>query len=79
MDDFINVIKEDPRKGIEINILLDRYNRLPYNYQSKTGYDSLIQNVLLRELINIMSAIITDIDIELKMKTSGIEFLESKN
>ena len=31
--------------------MLDRHNRLPYNYQSKIGYDSLIQNVILKELI----------------------------
>ena len=48
--------------------MLDRYNRLPYNYQSKIGYDTLIQDVILKELINIMGTTITDIDIELKMK-----------
>ena len=58
--------------------MLDRYNRLPYNYQSKIGYDTLIQNVILMELINIMGATMTDIDIELKMKISGIRYLESK-
>ena len=58
--------------------MLDRYNRLPYNYQSKIGYDSLIQNVILKELINIMCTVITDLDKELKMKISRIEYLESK-
>ena len=47
MDDFINVIKKDPQIGIKINDMLDRYMRLAYNYQSKIGYDSLIQNVIL--------------------------------
>ena len=54
MDDYLNVIKKDPQICIKINNMLDRYNRLPYNYQSKIGYDSLIQNVILKELINIM-------------------------
>ena len=31
--------------------MLDRYNRLPYKYQSKIGYDTLIQNGFLKELI----------------------------
>ena len=53
--------------------------RLPYNYRSKIGYDCLIQNVILKELINIMGTVITDLDIELKMKISRIEYLESKN
>ena len=53
--------------------MLDKYDRLPYNYQSKRGYDSLIQIVILEELINIMGAIITDIDKELKIKISRIE------
>ena len=29
--------------------MLDRYKRLPYTYQSKIGYDALIQNVTLKE------------------------------
>ena len=58
--------------------MLDRYNRLPYNYQSKIGYDTLIQNVILKEIINIMSRTITDSDIELKMKISRIKYLESR-
>ena len=74
MDDFTKY----PQIRIKINNMLDRYNRLPYNYQSKIGYDSLIQNVILKELINIMGTTITDLDIELKMKTSRIEYLESK-
>ena len=35
MEDFIKVIKNDPRVRIKINNMLDRYNRLPYNHQSK--------------------------------------------
>ena len=52
--------------------------RLPYNYRSKIGYDCLIQNTILKELINIMATTITDLDIELKMKISIIEYLENK-
>ena len=59
--------------------MLDKYNRLPYNYQSKISYVFLIQIVIHKELINIMSKILTDLDIELKMKISRIEDLESKN
>ena len=51
--------------------------RLSYNYQSKIGYDCLIQ-VILKELINILGTTITDLDIELKMKISSIEYLEKK-
>ena len=68
MDDFINVIKKDPRIRIKKNNILDRYNRLHYIYQSKVGCDPLIQNVILTELINIMGTTITDMNIELKMK-----------
>ena len=58
--------------------MLYRYNRLPYNYQSKIGYDTLIQNVILKEVINIMGTTITDLDIEIKMKISRIKYLENK-
>ena len=58
--------------------MLDRYMRLPYKYQSKIGYDSLIQNVNLKKLIKILGTTITDKDIEIKMKNSTIEYLESK-
>ena len=50
--------------------MLDRHNRIPYNYQSKIGYDTLIQNVILEELVNIMRTTLTDLDKELKMKIS---------
>ena len=35
MDDFINVIKRDPKVQIKIKDMSDKYNRLPYTYQSK--------------------------------------------
>ena len=79
MDDFKNVNKKDPQKRIKINVILDRYNRLPYKFQSRIGYDSLIQNVILKELIKIMGKTITDLDIELKLKNSRINYLETKN
>ena len=78
MDAFVNVIRKDPKVRIKINDMLDRYNRLPYNYQSKIGFDTLIQNVIVKELIIIMGTTITDLDIELKMKVSRLEYLESK-
>ena len=79
MDDFKNVKKKDPQKRIKINVILDRYNRLPYKFQSRVGNDSLIQNVILKELIKIMGKTITDLDIELKLKNSRINYLETKN
>ena len=63
-NDFLNVIRKYPKVQNKINKKLERYNRLPYNYQSKIGCDTLIQNVILRELINIMVVTITDLDIE---------------
>ena len=79
MEAFLNVIRKDPKVRVKINDTLDRYMRLPYKYQSKIGYDTLIQNVILKELINIMGTTITDLDIELKMKISRIEYLEIQN
>ena len=77
MEAFINVIRKDPKVRIKINDMLDRYNRLSYNYQSKIGYETLIQNVILKELINLMGTTITDLDIELKMKITRKEYLEN--
>ena len=78
MNDFINVIKKDPQVRNKINDISDRYNKLPHNYQSKIRYDTLIQNVILKEMIYIMGTTITDLDIELKMKTSRKKCLEIK-
>ena len=78
-DAFIKVIRKDPKVRITISDMLDRFMRLLYKYQSKTGYDTLIQNVILEELINVMGTTITDLDIKLKMKISRINYLESKN
>ena len=52
--------------------------RLPFKNQSEIGYDCLIQNVILKELIYKMGTKITDLDIELKMKISRNKYLESK-
>ena len=67
MDAYINVIKKDPKVQNKINDTLYRYMRLPYKYRSKIGYDTLIQNIILKEMINTLGATITDLDIELKM------------
>ena len=42
-------------------------------FQSRIGCNSLIQNVILKELLNIMSLIIIGLDIEVKMKISRIK------
>ena len=78
MDDFINVIKRDPQVQIKMKDIPDNWNRLPYNEKSNIGYDTLIQNVILKEMINLMATTIVDIDIEFKMKTSRIKYLESR-
>ena len=77
MDAFINVIKKDPFVCMKINNMLDRYNRLTYEHKIEIAYDNLIHNIILKELINIMSIMISDLDIELKMKISRIEYLEN--
>ena len=76
MNEFINVIKKDHFVCIKINNMLDRYNRLSYDYKIEIAYDNLIQNIILKELINIMSIVISDLKIELKMKISRINYLE---
>ena len=78
MDDFINVTKNDPQVQMKMKDILDKYIKLPFNYQSKLGCDTLIQNVILEELINIMGASIVDLDRELKLKISRIKYLECR-
>ena len=78
MEAFVNVIRKDPKVRNKINNTLDRHVRLPYNYQSKIGYDTLIQIIILKELIIITSTTIMDLDKELKMKISRIKYLENK-
>ena len=62
MDIFIRAIKKDPKICNNINIMLDRYMALPYEFRSKIGYNSLIQIVILKELIKILSLIIIDLN-----------------
>ena len=78
MDAFINVIRKDPFVCIKINNMLDRYNRLINDHKIEIVYHNLIQNIILKERINIMSIMISDLDIELKMKISRIKYLENK-
>ena len=51
---------------------------LPQDYRSKSGYICFIQNVILKEFMNILGTTITDLDIESKIKISRIEYLESE-
>ena len=57
--------------------MLDRYNRLTYEHKIEIVYDNLIQNIILKELINIMSVMIRDLDMELKLRISRIEYIEN--
>ena len=78
MDAFINVLKKDAFVCTKINNMLDRYIRLTYDRKIEIVYDNLIQNIILKELINIMSIMISDLDMELKMKISRFKYLENK-
>ena len=78
MDFFINVNEKDPKVQRKIKVISDKYNGLPFNYQSKIGYDTLAQNVILEKKINLMSATTVDIDIDLKKKISTNKNLESR-
>ena len=77
MEAFINVIKKDLSVCMKINNMLDRYNKITYDHKIEIVYDNLIHNIILKELINIMSRKISDLDMELKMKISRINYLES--
>ena len=77
MNPFIEVIKKDPFICAKINNMLDRYNKISYDHKIEIAYDNLIQNIILKELINIMSILITDLHMELKMKISRIKYLEN--
>ena len=57
--------------------MLDRYNRLTYDHKIEIVYDNLIQNFILEKILNIMSIIVSDLDMELKMKVCRIKYLES--
>ena len=61
MNNFINVVKGVPQTRIKD--VLDKYNRLPLNYHPKIRYGTLIQNVILEEIINLMGDKIEDIAI----------------
>ena len=54
MNDFINVLRKDPQIRIKVYDMLDRYNKLPYNFKLKIGCDILLKNVILREIIFIL-------------------------
>ena len=48
MDEFINVTKKDHFVCIKINNMLDRYNRLTYDYKIEIAYDNLIRILFLK-------------------------------
>ena len=77
MEAFINVIEKDKFICIKIKNMIDRYNRLTYDYKIQIAYDNFIQNIFSKELINIMSIMSLDLDMELKLKISRINYLEN--
>ena len=76
MDDFIIVIKKDPKEK-KTKDILEKNNRLPYKYPSEIGHDTSVQNLVLKEILSPMGVTIIDIDIKTKMKISRIDYLES--
>ena len=74
----MNVFKKNPQVQNKMKNILDKYIKLSCVYQSNIGYDTLIQSVNLKELINLKGATIVDIDIELKLNFSNIKDLESE-
>ena len=57
--------------------MFDRYNILTFDRKIEIVYDNLIQNIILKKLMNIISVMISDLDMELKMKISRANYLES--
>ena len=57
--------------------MLDKYIRLLYKYKSKIESDTLIQNVILEEMIYLLGTTIVDIDIELEFENARRKCLES--
>ena len=66
MDDFTNIIKRYPQVQRKMKDNSDKNIELPPNYQSTVGYDTLIQNVILKEKICLMGTIIVDTDTKIK-------------
>ena len=51
-DDSVNLFKRDPKVPIKINVMLDRYKRLSYNYQSEIrDHSYLISSIVLKRVI----------------------------
>ena len=73
MDDFINVIKKEPKVQLKTKDMLDKDNRLSLIYQSKIENDTLIQRIILKEMLNILGTTIADLAVELKMEISRVE------
>ena len=73
MDVFIIVIRRDQKVLMKIKKMLDKYIKLSPYYQSKIGYDTLFQNVIPKDILNLIGSAIVDIHMELKMKTSRIK------
>ena len=78
MDDSITVINRYSKVQMKIKEMLDNYIKLPITYQSTVGFDILIQNVIRKEIINLMGTTIVDLDIEFKFNNNRIKHFESR-
>ena len=66
METLVNVIEKDHFVCIKMDDMLDRYNRVTFDHKIERVYDNLFQNIILEELLKIMSIMISDLDIEKK-------------
>ena len=77
MNEFINVIKRDPQEQIKLKDNSKKNIKLPPFYRIHLRYDTSIQNVILKEITNLMGTTILDKDIELK-RISRTKYLENR-
>ena len=62
---------------MKVKDLLGNVFEISLNYQSK--FCTLVQSVILKDLINLMSNTLVDLDIEIRMKFSRIKYSGKKD
>ena len=75
---ILNVITKDPQVQIRKKDMLDKYFKLSLHHQSKIEFDTVIQKVIFKEIINIMGITLVVEVIETRLKLSRIKHLENR-
>ena len=78
MDEFLEIIKKDPKVQKESSKAIDKFNKQSLSTSSQIAHKVLIQSRVFKQVIKLMEETLSNMNIELEGKDNKTQFLEGK-